>query len=85
MQDERFSGQVRELMADTFGIDESDLPEAPSQATFARWTSILHMVLVAALEEHFGLRFSMDEMIAMTSFDRIIAVLRQKSAMGLPA
>jgi acyl carrier protein len=85
MHDEKLSGQVRELMADTFGIDESDLPEAPSQATFARWTSILHMVLVAALEEHFGLRFSMDEMIGMTSFDQIITVLREKSALGLPA
>jgi acyl carrier protein len=72
-------------MADTFGIDESDLPEAPSQATFARWTSVLHMVLVVALEEHFGIRISMDEMIEMTSFERIVTVLRQKSAAGLPA
>ncbi|MGI9146794.1 MAG: acyl carrier protein [Chloroflexota bacterium] len=85
MHDERLSGQVRELMADTFSVDESELPENPSQATFARWTSVLHMVLLVALEDQFGLTFSMDEMTTMTSLDRILAVLGEKSPRKLPA
>lgn len=85
MHDETLDGQVRELMADTFGIEESDLPEMPSQATFARWTSVLHMVLLVALEQHFGIRLSMDEMSSMTSLDRILTVLRAKSTLEVPA
>jgi acyl carrier protein len=85
MHDEILTEQVREIMADTFGVDQSDLPENPSQATFARWTSILHMVLLVAFEEHFGLTLSMDEMTSMTSLERIIEILKQRQAVGQPA
>lgn len=85
MHDERLIGQVRELMADTFGVDESDLPESPSQAAYARWTSVLHMVLLVALEEHFGLILSMDEMTSMTSLQRIVEVLQGKVELTLRA
>jgi acyl carrier protein len=85
MHDEILTGQVREIMAETFGIDETDLPDSPSQTTFARWTSILHMVLLVALEERFGVSFSLDEMTSMTSLDRIIDVLGTREAVGLPA
>jgi len=85
MHDDILTGQVREILAETFGIDESELPDSPSQATFARWSSLLHMVLLVALEEHFSVTFSMDEMTSMTSLDRILEVLRSKEAVGLPA
>jgi acyl carrier protein len=85
MHDDILTGQVREILAETFGIDESELPDSPSQATYARWSSLLHMVLLVALEEHFSVTFSMDEMTSMTSLDRILEVLRSKEAVGLPA
>jgi acyl carrier protein len=85
MHDDILTGQVRRIMADTFGSDEADLPDSPSQATFARWTSLLHMVLLVAFEDHFAVSFSMDEMTSMTSLDRILEVLRSKEAVGLPA
>jgi acyl carrier protein len=85
MYDETLTEQVREIMADTFGIDQSDLPENPSQASVGRWTSILHMVLLVAFEEHFELTLSMDEMTSMTSLDRIVEILNQRRAAELPA
>ena len=84
MHDENLAEQVREIMTDTFGIDELDLPENPTQATFGRWTSVLHMVLLVALEERFERSFSMDEMISMTSLEHIVDVLRSKEVVGLP-
>jgi acyl carrier protein len=84
MHDEPLTEQVREIMADTFGVDESDLPENPSQSTFARWTSILQMVLIVALEEQFDLTLSMDEMTSMTSLEHIVDILKHKQTVGLP-
>ena len=43
--------QVREIMASTFALDESDLPDDVSQQTCRRWTSLQHMTLMVALEE----------------------------------
>jgi acetyltransferase-like isoleucine patch superfamily enzyme/acyl carrier protein len=69
--------QVREIMANTFGVDESDLPEDVSQETFERWTSLYHMTLLMALEEHFGVNLSMQEMTSMTNLAKIVNVLNQ--------
>ncbi len=85
MHEQTLAHQVRQIMADTFGIDETELPENPIQADFGQWTSILHMVLLVALEEHFELTFSMDEMTSITSFDRIVDVLSRKLGVGLTA
>jgi acyl carrier protein len=85
MYDDILTGQVREIMAATFGIDESELPDSPSQATVARWTSLAHMVLLVALEEQFAITLSMDEMTSMTSLDSILEVLRSKETLGVPA
>lgn len=68
---------VREIMADTFGVDEAELPGDVSQQTYARWSSLYHMTLIIALEEHFSTAFSMEEMPEMTSVSKIVSVLEQ--------
>ncbi len=78
MHQQNIAGELRKIMADTFGVDENELPEGVSQATFARWTSLSHMVLLVALEEQFGVSFTMAEMASMTSLERIVEVLQIK-------
>lgn len=78
--DTELVAQVREIMATTFGVDESELPHDVQQGSFARWTSLYHMTLLMALEEHFGVSFSMEEMPEMTSIPRIVAVLDRHGA-----
>jgi acyl carrier protein len=68
---------VREVMSETFGVDESDLPEDINQHDYSRWTSLAHLTLLVALEEKFGLSFATSEMTAMTSLPAIIATLKK--------
>jgi acyl carrier protein len=72
--------QVRETMADVFGLDETDLPADPSQATLSAWTSLKHMLLMVGLEERFGVELSMDEMLAMKSQADIVRILHSRAA-----
>lgn len=67
--------QVRELIAANFGIDVAETPETASQATLAEWSSLNHVMLMAALEEAFDVRLTMPEMLRMTSVPAITAVL----------
>lgn len=69
--------QIRQIMATTFRMDESELPDDTSQDTCARWTSLRHMTLLMSLEEHFGITFLMNEMTSMTSLPKIVAVVKQ--------
>ena len=77
---ERFIDEVRLLTADTFGVDIDDLPEDASSATYAQWSSLNHMVLMASIEERYGLRLSMDDMTRLSSLDSIVAFLKATSA-----
>jgi acyl carrier protein len=76
-RDAQLLDRVRELMATTFLMDASELPDDASQQTCARWTSLYHMMLLVVLEEEFGVSFSMDEMTSMTSIPKILFVLDQ--------
>ena len=67
--------QVRQIIADTMLVDESELPEPLSQDTCARWTSLYHLTLVVALEEHFALSFTTEEIVSMTSSEAIARVV----------
>ena len=77
---ERFIDEVRLLTADTFGVDIDDLPEDASSATYAQWSSLNPMVLMASIEERYGLRLSMDGMTRLSSLDSIVAFLKATSA-----
>jgi acyl carrier protein len=72
--------QVRQIIATTFFMDEAQLPEPLSQDTCVRWTSLYHLTLVVALEEHFGVWFTTEEILEMTSSQAIVRVLEGRAA-----
>ena len=39
---------VREVMAEAFGVDESDLPEEISQQDYSGWSSLADLTLLVA-------------------------------------
>src|SRR5256885_2058595 len=61
---------VRQVMADVFDVDESELPEDVSAENMPQWTSLEHLTLIVALEARFGTTFSTNEMGSMTSLDQ---------------
>lgn len=74
--DQQLGDSVRRVMAETFDIDESEIPIDVRQETFSPWTSLAHVTLALALESEFGVTFAMDEIAEMTSLERIVERLR---------
>jgi acyl carrier protein len=70
--------QVRSVIAEVLDLDEDELPEDASQETMPRWSSLTHLVLVLSLEERFEVAFSMEEMLVMTSAERILDILGRR-------
>lgn len=71
--------RVRAIVADTFDLDDDELPGPASRETVQRWTSQTHATLVLNLEQRFGISFSLEQILAMTSERTICEVLRQLS------
>lgn len=67
--------KLRKVVAETLGVDISEIGPSTSTESQPQWDSLRHMNLVFALEEAYGVRFRDDEIAGMTSIARIQAAL----------
>jgi acyl carrier protein len=44
---------------------------------YAKWSSVAHMLLIAGLEEEFDTMLETDEILAMSSFDKAVDIMRK--------
>lgn len=70
--------RLREIVAIIFEMDECDIPDSLSQGMTSKWSSLNHLALLVALEEEFGLQFSLQEMSSLTSLPQIMSVLNAR-------
>ena len=67
--------RLKELTAETLGVDADEIDDASSSATLPEWTSFNHLTLISAVEETFGLTLSMEEMTAIKSYADLAATV----------
>ncbi len=62
---------LKEVTAEAFGVDVDEIDDKTSPQTLAAWTSFSHLTLMSAVEEAFGLTFSMEEMTGVHNFSEL--------------
>lgn len=67
--------QLKEVVADTLGIGEDEIDDTLSPQSNPAWTSFSHLTLMSAVEEAFGIQFSMDEMASAQSYAKLAALV----------
>lgn len=70
--------KLKQLIADVFEVDISEVNDNTSQETLEMWDSIHQMNLVFSLEEVFEIQLSDEEVIHLQSFEQIKNVLQDK-------
>ena len=70
--------KVKTILADTFDLEVTDIPDNASPELLEDWDSIRHMMLVNALEQQLELKFSVEEMEETMSLEGILDVLKRK-------
>ena len=75
----QIQSNVAELLTITLGR-QITLNESVSRDSESNWDSLRHIELILMLEEHFGVRFSEEEMAALRNSDEIIHAIEEKSA-----
>ncbi len=73
--------QVREVMAGVLDVEAEALDDGFRRDDASAWDSMNHLRLISALEEAFGIRFTMKEVGEMESFGDV----RQRVAERLQA
>jgi acyl carrier protein len=72
------NNQIKELMANIFEVEVSDIGEDASPENIESWDSLKHMNLIVALEEEFNVQFTDEEMLQMLNFQLISLILKEK-------
>jgi acyl carrier protein len=70
--------QIKELMANIFEVEISDIGDDASPESIESWDSLKHMNLIVALEEEFNVQFTDEEMLQMLNFQLISLILKEK-------
>jgi acyl carrier protein len=70
--------QIRTMASDIFGVPVQRLSAESSPETIETWDSILHLNLVLALEERFGLQMSPEEIEQMKNIGETSKLIETK-------
>lgn len=72
--------EIRELVADVFGLDPEEVTTETSGETLEEWDSLRHLDVVMALEHRYALSFTPDDIVAMRSVLGIRRVIEAKKS-----
>jgi len=73
---------VFDVVAGVLGLPAETVTEDVSPATEGVWTSLKHLELAVAIEEHYHVSLSAKEIRRLTSVGRIREVLREKGVVA---
>lgn len=69
-------GTLINLIAEALEIDASQLSRESTADDFVEWDSLGHWNMIAAVEDHFGIEFTMDEAAAFAKLGDIESAVR---------
>ena len=69
---------LEQVFAGVLKARSADLTDSSTPATVPGWDSLAHINIIWALEEAYGISFSGEEIVAVTSLGAARALLRQK-------
>ncbi|HLU26271.1 MAG TPA: acyl carrier protein [Longimicrobiales bacterium] len=72
-------GRLARIVADTFGIDSGTVTPEMTAEDVPNWDSLNHLRLISAVEAHFGIRFTMAEVMGFQNVGDLLAVVERKS------
>ena len=59
------------LVAKVFGLDPNQVTDATSNQNTPEWDSLGHVTLIMELEGHYGVSFSTEEALVLTSVEAL--------------
>lgn len=77
--DETMLDRIRDVMIDTFDLDELELTRDTTANDVEDWDSLSHIRLVVALEREFGVKFSNAEIERLENVGDLVDAITTKT------
>jgi acyl carrier protein len=72
--------EVEKIFKTVFENDSISISETTSAKDIKNWDSMNHVLLIAEIEDHFGVEFELDDLIAINSVGDILSAIQSKTA-----
>jgi acyl carrier protein len=73
------SDRLIDLFASVLSVESKTLNDDSSPTNTGSWDSVTNMMLVASIEEEFGIELTSDEIVEMTTIGNARSILQKRS------
>ena len=70
--------RLNKVFQDVFDDEDIMVNDATTSADIEDWDSLEHINLVAAVEQEFGIKFTMGKVVTMKNVGEVVAILGQQ-------
>lgn len=70
--------ELRDIVADVLDVRPEEISDAFGPETADRWDSMNHLRMITAIEDEYGIRFSMAEIQSIDSFGMLGRLVAEK-------
>ena len=77
MNREEILEKVNEIFVDVFDDDSIKINENTSAADIEDWDSLTHITLISTIEEEFGIKFQMKDVIGMKNVGEMVDIIME--------
>ena len=70
--------RLNKVVRDVFDDDDITVTETTTSADIDDWDSLEHINLVAAVEQEFGMKFTMGQVVTMKNVGEMVDIILQK-------
>ena len=77
MKREEIFEKLNEIFADVFEDDTIEVKETTSSADIEDWDSLTHITLISAVEDAFGIKFAMKDVIGMKNVGEMVDIIME--------
>lgn len=78
MTERRIALRVRRIIAEVFSLEVENVAPEASPETIEAWDSVGHLNLIIALEQEFGVQFTLGDIEKMIDAPGIVRVLNER-------
>lgn len=78
MNNEEITGKVQEIFRDVFQAPELVINPEMTANDVDKWDSLTHLTMIARVEEAFGFRFKLKEMVKMKNVGDMLIIINEK-------
>lgn len=80
MEKEQIKQQLKPIFEQVFNTSGIEITETLNAEQVERWDSLTHLTMIAEVENHFGVKFKLKELIGMKNVGDMIELIISKTS-----